>query len=196
MHGNTKYGLTIPTDTQSEEFAYWCGFLLADGCISKQGSRSYKITISLNPHDVEHLEKWKDFLQSNHRIYVYPKSVQVSINSNELAELFMQYGVTPRKSKTASVPDIFSNNRHFWRGVMDGDGYIGKQSDRFSICGTKDVCDAFSKFMSLDLEAKERAPGFYVLETCGKNKTRMVLNTLYNNANVALDRKAALARRV
>ena len=45
----------------TEEKAYWLGFMYADGCIY---SKEYRMELSLQGSDVEHLQKFSKFLKS------------------------------------------------------------------------------------------------------------------------------------
>ena len=51
----------------SEEKAYWLGFLFADGFVNKD---SY-VGIALQSSDYHHLEKFRDCIHSNHIIHTY-----------------------------------------------------------------------------------------------------------------------------
>lgn len=194
---NQKYKVITPPNILTEELAYWLGFILTDGNLRRQGKRSWQLRFNINQGDREHLQRFLSFLQSDYPIYEYraTNSCAVTITSETLGELVLSYGITPRKSKTVMVDPRLAVNRHFWRGVLDGDGWLSKDGYRFSIAGTYDVCSKFSKFMSLGLEPKARGDNFYVLETCGK-KVRIVAKTLYDGATIALPRKALLAGRV
>ena len=54
----------------TEESAYWIGFLMADGCIATRKSSPY-ISLRISEVDIEHIEKFRSFLGSNHKIGVY-----------------------------------------------------------------------------------------------------------------------------
>ena len=51
----------------TKEKAYWLGFLFADGFITKDNY----VGISLKNDDYKHLEKFRDFIESNHIIHTY-----------------------------------------------------------------------------------------------------------------------------
>ena len=189
-----KYKVVVPPNRLTEGLAYWLGFLLADGNLYRQGQRSWRTTINLAKRDKKHLQLFLDFLQSDYPIYDNPKtrSCGVIITSELLGELLMNYGITPCKSKTVTVDDRLASNRHFWRGVFDGDGYLGKTRVRFGLSGTYDVCDKFTRFLDLGLNVHQRGDNFYIVETCG-SKARLVASRLYYNVNIALERKARLA---
>lgn len=62
----------------SEEKAYWLGFLMADGCVYKGSSKnSYRLQINLSFNDRDCLEKLNESIESDYDIkdkYVYLKS--------------------------------------------------------------------------------------------------------------------------
>lgn len=51
----------IRVNTASSEFAYWVGFLLADGCISERPKRQPRLMVELASCDYTHLIKLKEF---------------------------------------------------------------------------------------------------------------------------------------
>lgn len=53
---------------ETEEKAYWLGFIAADGCIRKNKSGSYELSIHLAEKDIEHLAAFKSAIQSDHKI--------------------------------------------------------------------------------------------------------------------------------
>ena len=62
------------------------------------------------------------------------------------------YGFTPRKSWDGCITDQrLLNSRHFWRGMIDGDGSIGyRKRDGYpllSLVGTKIMIDQFRYFI-------------------------------------------------
>lgn len=194
---NQKYKVVVPANILTEELAYWLGFILTDGNLRRQGKRSWQVRFNINKNDKDHLQRFLNFLQSDYPIYNYDatESCAVTITSEALGELVSSYGITPRKSKTVMVDPRLAKNRHFWRGVLDGDGWLSKDAQRFSIASTYDVCSKFVEFLNLELEPKVRGDNFYIVETCGK-KARLVAKTLYDGATIALPRKALLAGRV
>jgi len=124
-------------DTQ--EKAYWLGFLYADGNIIPYGK--YEVKISLAYKDLEHVKKFGDFILKDNngeqlvRHYTakikgkeYP-SAKVCVTNKKIVTDLISLGCTENKSLTLKFP---SENqvpsgliRHFVRGYFDGDGCIG-----------------------------------------------------------------------
>jgi hypothetical protein len=49
---------------------------------------------------------------------------------------------------------VLANNRHYWRGVIDGDGYLGialhrgKPQVKLELCGSEPTVGQFSSYVS------------------------------------------------
>lgn len=208
-----KYKVVVPPDELTEELAYWLGFLLADGNLIRDTSggihRSWRITIELKREDEEHLQKFLDYLKSDYPIYHRKnrnRQPYIAVRSEELGELLLDFGITPNKTLVACVDPRLSDNRHFWRGVVDGDGSIGKKKNRTSmisfmnLCGTRDVCIAFRNFVNRRCGALSNASvrkhgqsdHLFTIETNG-SKAEAIIGLLYDFSNIGLSRKLELA---
>ena len=108
-------------DEINDASAYWIGFLIADGCIYRN-----EIILALASRDKSHLEKFRRFLNSSHPITKTNVGAYViRFRSTPLCEKLKSYGVTSQKSLYAKTIPLLACNQHFWRGVFDGDGYLG-----------------------------------------------------------------------
>jgi hypothetical protein len=100
------------------------GFLLADGCVTN----NHVLSLCLKAADQYHIEQFRDFLGSDHPIHLFQRrnSSESSffVASVHLCTALAYYGVTPRKSRTASASAELRENAHFWRGLIDGDGTL------------------------------------------------------------------------
>jgi hypothetical protein len=126
----------------SEEKAYWLGFLAADGCIRRRvmsdsgKTRGDSIVFNLSVQDVDHLIKFKESICPDAKI-VYNRSHTISkkgtkshsdmctlrVYSNDLIQDIMKLGVGPRKTHTIGKPNINEKYfRDYIRGFFDGDG--------------------------------------------------------------------------
>lgn len=199
-----------------EEAAYWVGFLMADGCISTTKHTSYVI-VQIAEQDRAHLELFRTFLGVAHAISsVPPQSRSVRgkvihlaphcrfcIGSAELVNSLARYGVTPRKSKTASVRGLESD-RHFWRGVVDGDGSItfrrrpsGREVPILFLVGSKPLMHQFAAFARERTRATARvyfSKGVWCVAVSTRHAAEL-LQILYDGASVALPRKRERAAR-
>ena len=138
----------------TEEKAYWLGFLFADGAVT-QYKHSYDIELSLQIGDKEHVEK---FAKAIGKKYVNNNSTYRSrciIGSKHMFNVLSSYGCTVRKSLILKFPDknIFKDKnliRHFIRGYVDGDGclsFANKEHTRsvVSILGTENFLRGITK---------------------------------------------------
>lgn len=212
---NTKYKDEHYFDTiDTEEKAYWLGFLWADGNISKptrlvQGKEKpfYRIEVSLKYEDVEHLEKFKKALQAesniskSHTNFAQHERCRFQFNSKHMWTTLNSYGCTPCKSLTLQFPNIniFSNKcliRHFIRGYVDGDGCLSFSSPShtkptFSILGTKHVLTNLQHWLPLEFENeifKKDGTNISVL-TFNGHRAYYVAHYLYKDCKVYLKRK-------
>ncbi len=105
----------------SEEKAYWLGFIVADGFNSND-----ELIIQLSEKDVSHLQKFKKTINANNPIsYVKRKTntCVLRIGSRYLCKQLTKLGCIKKKSLCVYIPNIDNNLiRHFIRGYFDGDG--------------------------------------------------------------------------
>lgn len=187
---------TIFDDIVTEEQFYWLGFILADGNIYYPKKRSKQLNFGLKESDWEHLEKFKRFIGSNKSLYYNKGGVFISFYSNHLVEALERCGITPRKSLTAKVPEFCKNNRHFWRGVVDGDGWVSmfdnKGSCRVGLCGTIDIVNDFAMFAEIKNKIYIRNSNFAEISLAG-NAGAKITSKLYKWSRIFLHRKKELA---
>lgn len=185
----------------TEDKAYWLGFLFADGAITKHNV-SYNIELSLQISDKEHVEK---FAKALNKTKVNNNSTYRSrcvIGSKHMFEILEKYGCTCRKSLTLQFPDlsIFQDItlvRHFIRGYVDGDGCLSYGNKSHSIAnvtvlGTSEFLDGIQKVYSHKYQKYCNAnSGQHITKTLsyrGKSAF-MFANWLYKDAKIYLERK-------
>lgn len=144
---NTRFFQNIDT----EEKAYWLGFMYADGWVSSSGNT---IGLGISLKDIDHLKKYNQALnykkglnvtethqfgdKTNHKNkngeIMYMVSTQIS--NDDLRSDLINAGCIPNKSLVLKFPDInifkesdkYSKEEliiHFIRGYFDGDGSLG-----------------------------------------------------------------------
>lgn len=194
---NTRFFNTIDT----EDKAYWLGFLAADGNVCGN-----LVQIDLAVSDKAHLEKFKEALSSSHpvkeRVVEY-KQARFAVSNRELATDLIRQGITPRKSTTAhawvGTPEL---QRHYWRGVVDGDGSIYRSSGKWNIAlnGSKSMCESFSVWMKglVDIRANvtQGHGDIWQVRASGDLCAGRIVLELYGEASVFLERKMKLAAQV
>ena len=199
----------------TEGAAYWVGFMAADGCVHvpPKGRGQPQISLQLQEQDEAHVRKFGDFCKSTYpvRHVVCPSSWKMSISSSELADVLASLNVLPRKSAIVTAPKRLCNSRHYWRGVIDGDGTISQNARRVSLLSMSlEFVEQFSSFVkSLIPRRTDRygnivetvinihktSRGYYVVSLYADLAER-VIRLLYSNTSVYLDRKYARAEKV
>ncbi len=124
---NNQYFDTINT----EEKAYFLGFLFADGCNDEKNNR---VCLSLAEQDKDILNKLKESIEFSGNIIIIPKLKPthqnrsfIRFNGPKISRALAMLGCTSRKSFTAQFPTKFIPKdmlNHFVRGYFDGDGSI------------------------------------------------------------------------
>lgn len=198
-------------EIDSPEKAYWLGFIYADGYISFP-DYSFLLGIGLAKQDEEHLIKFKNAINSNHKINTYKSHgyantmySRITIRSDHMCKQLMQKGVVLHKTNILKFPynivpdDLMS---HFIRGYFDGDGcltyHIKKGTNRtvfsIKIVGTKEVLEGINKYIPINktfnlTKRRKNNTNNYNLEIGGNKQVGVVLDYMYKNSTVHLDRK-------
>lgn len=206
-HGKFGIDSKIFSIIDTEEKAYWLGFLYADGNVHKNKKGYYTIELGLKEGDVAHVEKFKDFLKSEHFIKYRSKtkSVRLIFSDQIIANDLIKLGCIPNKSLILKFPtekqvpnDLI---RHFIRGYVDGDGYISKRISKVSakksividVVGTYEFLETMCKVLHLEFtkiikKDKRHLSNTFSIGVYGEN-ARNLGEFLYKNATIYLDRK-------
>ena len=198
---NSKYTLDIDyfKNIDTEEKAYWVGFILADGHISKHNV----LNITVQKRDIDILEKFLKSIKSNAPIKVDSNNnPTISIRSKDIKEDLYNMGFNNRKSYSLDFSKVLSKIKeeliiHFIRGMFDGDGsinvykydYVSKPQYHLGYTGLKEVCDYFKNYFDINRKLVKEEEYTYTCVTRDYNKIIEIRNKLYNNANIYLDRK-------
>ena len=197
--GKKKVNSNFFDEINTEEKAYWLGFMYADGYVSKNTDA---IELALCENDYAHVLKFKKSLNANHTISekyatlngkVF-KAYRLSIRDKQLKESLQKHGCVPNKSLILTFPKIEKDLiRHFIRGYFDGDGSISINHFSVSIVsGSRYFLQNISKIL-LELNIKssyrEKAErNLFEIRFFGDN-ARNFLRYIYDNSNFYLDRK-------
>lgn len=191
----------------TEEKAYWLGFIFADGNVSK---RDNTFEMTLSEKDIDHLEKFNKFVKHtrklkqkdvklNDKIFV---NYRCSFNSKHFCEVLKGYGCVPRKSLILKFPkiEIFKDVnliKDFLRGYFDGDGCITHANKEHTkmvikICGTFNFLNDYQKFLPLKQNYKIITNASVPTLALAHNVAFNVCNYLYNDCSIYLKRKFEL----
>jgi len=128
-----KYNENYFEKIDTEEKAYFLGFICADGCIINNPKiNRYKLILTLHVKDKHILEKF--ILNINGKMGVWKhgqrKMAQVSFSGKKIINDLSKLGVIPNKTFNIKYPLIDEKlERHFLRGYFDGDGCIRINKD-------------------------------------------------------------------
>lgn len=213
----TKFDNSVFDIIDTEEKAYWLGFIYADGYISSSPlnpniKSRYDFELSLSDKDVNHLYKFNKFMKHEKDNVKVGKvrcketvcgRCRWSIVNKHLWERLNEIGCTPNKSLTLEFPDesTFKSRdliRHFIRGYFDGDGSLGLYQTKYitpkyscDLLGTKSFLEKVLEYS--DIQAAFRHDSRHSDETFSFNlsafRTKKFLDYLYKDCTIYLDRK-------
>lgn len=200
----------------SEEKSYWLGFFVADGCVTGN-----QLSIGLASCDSGHLEKFKKALKLEAPVVTKEMTkygggtprkdgkVTRVFNSRvtfgsvamvrDLATLHViQNKRRKEKAPLEAIPREL--RRHFWRGVIDGDGYVSNRAGKRAVVTltcSYTLCAQFRDFVlgevgavKADVRKHETSFAFTVGQQAAACR---LLEVLYSGAGVYLDRKYVAA---
>jgi hypothetical protein len=191
----------------TEDKAYWLGFLSADGLTGND-----LVRINLHVRDTDHLHKFTDSLQSEHPVTfrdnvssngVVTKQAVIIISSSRLTRSLNRLGLTPNKTFTVcpckAVPEGLLAD--YWRGVFDGDGSISRSgllgiNWQMSLVGNRFMVEGFREFIARFVHTNAGVrpiKNIFRIAYFGRVIPRAVAQVLYENATIYLDRKYTLA---
>jgi hypothetical protein len=125
-------------NAESRESASWLiGLFLADGHIRESPTGQKFVCLSLAEFDRDGVDKFASILQTNQPIklekygsWAKGNAACLRVTSSVLFDAMNSYGVTPRKTGTEKLDKRLEFNRHAWRGIIDGDGFITQARSR------------------------------------------------------------------
>lgn len=202
---------------QTEEQAYWWGFIMADGMVGHQVrerklktmttiQERYYFQIALASKDRSHIEKLNKAMESTYNIKEYGSKnpyVRLIIEDRSLCEDLISIGVIPRKSDVVKFPPMKKEHEiPFIRGFFDGNGCISKVTTKYgsfsyecNIVSTKEMLEEIIKRIPSNQNNKltQRRPenevNNWTYRFAGNLQVLRVLDYLYGNSKVHLDRK-------
>ena len=198
-------------DTQ--EKAYWFGFLYADGSIyksNKYDKEPNRVKVNISNKDIELLENFLiDLNAKNIKIKTYKPSPDtfsdslmstINLNSIDMCRNMVNNGF--RLLSTQASPDVFNYipkklTRHFIRGYFDGDGSININKT-VSFSGQKSFLLKIQEILkgnNIDLTKiytyndKRKDLSFNLKISTRENQTKKMYDYLYTDAKRFLKRK-------
>lgn len=212
---NQKYFEFINTN----EKAYWIGFIMADGYvfdnrIKENKSTSSGFRIRLSYIDKTHLEKMVKCMNGNIPVRIVKNYGTISKNCNDLAELqVLNKNITEdlfnigfsngNKSLKEFIPNVILNNesltKSFILGLWDGDGYIAcLKNNRYEwgLLSSEEVINFIKNFLEEKLNIKfnkidsdHRNQSLIRLRISRRASIKKIRDYLYSDNQIFLDRK-------
>jgi len=202
------YNESFFKNINTEEKAYWIGFICADGTIiCNRKCHKYSVRIELQSRDDKHLSKFVNSICGNRILrYESKKSALLVISSKIMVFDLVNKGYcSPKTVRNVFPPPYIRNNliRHYIRGYFDGDGswYLSKAPKRklkrdlrFSlVSANKNFCVALQKWLIRYCKvskSKIRKNGnIFHLHYHGDRQLDRIYHKLYDGKTICLDRK-------
>lgn len=219
---STTTGFYVREDAFSvidtEEKAYWLGFLYADGYISSKG---HSIGLGLAIKDADHMKKFNRFLEYEGGLRISEThkpgskkhtnkdgevlyTISTVISNEQLWNDLNEKGCVPNKSLILKFPDtkIFNDDRNlilaFIRGYFDGDGtlgcYLRKRNNTYEeslmLVGTKPFLMEVQKYLGPGFLMQKKNCNILVHRlSYSTRKANKAAELMYKDATIYLDRK-------
>ena len=201
-----EYNRHIFDIIDSNEKAYWLGFIVADGYLNEDKNM---LRIKLGNKDKNHLIKFINFLggdismlkseihntTGNTEWYVSTYAPQIC---NALNNLKVEQG----KSGKEKIPPIEEKYyRDFIRGLWDGDGFIRESLNGIGLVSSYECLSFVQLIFEKELNVKplkiySHYNTYKIEYRSTKKAIPLILNYLYQSGDVALDRKMELANQI
>jgi len=184
-------------ELMDNEDMYWAGFMAADGNV-----KDTAIRIDLGDADIGHLRKFLSFMGSEHKIYKAKGRTTsfVNICSKKVAKNLNKINIVNNKTFIMNPTEECANSRDFWRGVIDGDGWVydRKGVPHIGLCGSFDIVTAFMEWASKINGSKctvRKSVNIFRI-SYERNMAIPIINAIYgDNPNYYLDRKYQVAKK-
>lgn len=201
------YNLNYFKDIDTNDKAYWLGFIYADGNITKD--RHY-LKIDLATKDKNLLYKFVQSIQGNCQIKDYIRGKQlysrIKLSQAGFGDHLIEKGVVPNKSLILTFPaeNIVKKDlqKDFIRGYFDGDGCISYKeyiretviyrNSYLSILGIYEFLSTLSKILPTNnfriTHATKNSNSYKYIVTNRKD-IRRIFDFLYDKDSIYLERK-------
>jgi len=204
-----KYNSDVFEIINTEEKAYWLGFIGADGCVHNKKDGGSRLKISLKLEDKPHLEKFNEFINGNVDIKKIINKIkdkaynacEIVINSTKMCKDLINLGVIPNKTFNLALPKIKEEFYFAYiRGFVDGDGCLycavdknGRLRHSMEIVGASliilEEIKEYFKLHNITSQIYIKRKGNYKLMIYDKKSILTFLKLFYLNSNIYLNRK-------
>ena len=186
----------------SENKAYWLGFIFSDGYIYDD-----QLSIEIHEKDIELLKRFKEELGLDSKISIRHRQNTdvccIRLCSKHLCNSLAKYNIIPNKTQIIKhLPDIEVKwLPHFLRGLIDGDGWITIDKNGYYHIGFvsnyQSTCEDFKKYCNIVTNGLCKANivkkgNNYCYQIQSKKATKQLANVLYKDSTIYLSRKYRL----
>ena len=205
---NKTFDINFFKEINTEEKAYWFGFIMADGWINISNSRS-KFGLELQESDEDQLVAFNKSINGNieikhrskERFGITSHMCYISITDQIFCQHLIDKGCVPNKTEYGEILyDIpFELKPAFLRGYIDGDGGIHKspihyetkisvKNDKMLNYLIKLISDISGVIPKVIFE-KNHIGSSYKIYISGKENFFTVMDIVYKDATIYMDRK-------
>ena len=197
---NEDYFCTIDT----QEKAYWLGFIVADGNIAETGG-SLALSIEIKEQDEYLFDNFEKEIGGTNKRYYNRGCCAIRYGSLKMCSDLSKYGIIPRKSDKTVFPSIREDLvRHFIRGVFDGDGTVFMRKDatkkhgirlEFGFAGTESLLSTIKFHLMKDISISDNK----ILSRKDRSISQLIFsklkdiehfyNYIYSDSKIHLERK-------
>ena len=206
---NTNLDIDYFKEIITEQKAYFLGFIFADGCVSNE-----ELFIDINEKDIDILIKFREEINSQAKISTRIKGKssmsRIVVKNRTFTDHLSKYGIIKNKTKnTKHLPyEIIPKElwRHFFRGLIDGDGWITKtKENRYHIGYVTQYNSTALDFIYMMNELIEdkwknrvinRNKKYSVVQIQKSEQVKQLATVLYMNSNIHLSRKFQMAQEI
>lgn len=201
-----EYNRHIFDIIDTEEKAYWLGFIVADGYLNKSKNM---LRIKLGDKDKHHLEKFIKFLNGDISMLKSEKHIitgniewYVSTYAPSICQALENLKVEQAKSGKEHIPAIDKTlYRSFVRGLWDGDGFIRETLTGIGLVGSYECLSFVQELFEKQLQIKplkiySHYNTYKIEYRSTKKAIPKIISYLYQENDVALDRKMELANQI
>lgn len=207
----------------SEEKAYWLGFIYADGYVNVQDNRHFELGIELQYSDNNHLKKFNKSLNGNIEVKDRYRNggfernkdkifhfCSIRLYNQQMVTDLSQYGIVNNKTYIKQhISNLIPKHllQHFIRGFFDGDGAVYLDTRKciaFNITNANNLIledirqylyDNYGITSYIACEENRNNVPIYQLNFKGMCNAYKFSQFLYNDATIYLDRKYLLCQR-
>ena len=192
------------TDIDTEEKAYWLGFMFADGYVTSTAGK--RVGCTLSSRDKDHLEKFAKSIDATYSVKTYTgvttygpvEYSRLLVASDQMYDDLVRHGCVERKSNVLVPPTTVPESLEFAfiRGYIDGDGAIAihkgaKSGFRIKIIGTLEIIEWIAARFEGGAPYKDKRHDYAWQVDVPFNE--YAWEKLYEKSSISLDRKFARA---